>query len=231
MDARLFRLAIASALVASAAMAQAQDTGVVYAGAGGGQGYDLNAGVMVSLPGSTLGNGFGVRVGGGFGEYDYQSGNTNIDGRYLTAEGALVYQNSGDWGWANFGVGTRITDTDLDPADPGNKLAGTRWDAALSTDGALGNDWRLGWYGSLGVVDQTYQGQLRLGKLIDRQAESRIGLETAIQGDDSYTRGSLGLFASTRIADKAEARLSGGFSEQRGRSAKPYASINFSRTF
>lgn len=231
MNARSLQLVLLCATIAIPAGARAQDTGVVYAGAGGGQGYDLNAGVMVSLPGSTLGHGLGVRVGGGLGEYEYRTNNTDIDGRYLTAEGALVYQSSGDWGWANFGVGPRFTDTDLDPADPGNKLAGSRWDAALSTDGALGNDWRLGWYGSLGVFDQTYQAQLRLGKLVNSRSESRVGVESGIQGDESYTRGSLGLFASTRIADKAEARLSGGFSEQRGRSAKPYAAISFSRTF
>lgn len=214
------------------APAAAQDTGVVYAGGEAGEdsvgGY---GGAVIALPGASLGNGFAFRIGGSAGTYKYDSGGVEIDGDYKGAEAALVYGTSGTWGWANFGAGPRVTDTDLSPADPGNELAGTRWDLALQTDGALGDRWRLGWFGSLGVFDHTWNTQLRFGPLLDAARQTRIGVEAAGQGDDSYTRGSLGLFASTLLADKLEGRLSGGFTDQQGRDAEPYAAISLSHTF
>jgi len=209
----------------------AQDTGVVYAGGDVGEGAGGYGGAVISLPGAVLGNGLAIRAGGGGGTYKYDANGTEIEGDYLSAEAALVYQTSGQWGWANFGAGPRVTDTDLTPADPGNKLAGTRWDLALQTDGALGDHWRMTWFGSLGVFDQTWNTQVRFGPLLDAAHQTRAGIEATAQGDDSYTRGGLGLFVSTQLAPKTEGRLSGGFTEQAGRDAKPYAAISLSRTF
>ena len=77
---------------------------------------------------------------------------TKPDGRFASAETALVYQLSGDWGWANFSGGPRVTDVRLSPRDPSNDRRGTRLDLALQSDGAVQIDrsWRLGWLGSVG---------------------------------------------------------------------------------
>ncbi len=213
------------------ALAQAEDKSVVYAGGGIGEGRNVYAGAVVALPGATLGNGLAIRGGASAGNYDYDASGLKIEGDYVSGEVALVYQTSGDWGWGNFGAGPRVTDTRLEPTDPTNERAGTRWDLALQTDGAFGYRWRLGWFGSVGVIDKAYIAEARFGRLVAEGSQSRVGVEAGLAGDETYTRRSLGLFASTQIASKTEARLSGGLSDQRGLDARPYVALSLSRTF
>ncbi len=225
-------LAALVALVAlgSASSVAAQDSGVIYAGGSVGDGAGGYAGGMIALPGNSLGHGFGIRAGINGGTYRYQAAQ-RIKARYLGAELALVYQFSGEWGWANFAAGPRVVDTHLSPVDPGNKLRGTRLDAGIQTDGALGNQWRLGWFGSWGVRNESYLAQLRFTRLVDSSREVRIGLEGIYQGDPTYKRGSLGGHVAFRLSGPWEAQLSAGASEQAGRDAKPYVSVGFSRVF
>jgi hypothetical protein len=226
----LFSVIVAIVATAPGA-ALAQDRGVIYAGGGVGEGRNVYAGGVIALPGATLGNGLAIRGGGSAGSYRYVSAGNEVEGDYVSGEVALVYQTSGQWGWANFGAGPRVTDTNLNRPDPANERVGTRWDVALQADGALGYRWRLGWFGSIGVRDKAYISEARFGPLVDERSQTRMGLEAGVAGDETYTRGSLGLFASTQIADKTEIRLSGGASEQRGRKARPYAALALSRTF
>ncbi|WP_066557219.1 cellulose biosynthesis protein BcsS [Croceicoccus bisphenolivorans] len=217
---------------AAPAMAQdAPDDGVAYAGATVGDGYNAYAGAVVALPGASLGNGLAVRGSVSLGEYRYDSGGTRIKADYKSAELALVYQTSGSWGWANFSAGPRLTDTKTDPSDPGNRREGTRVDGALTTDGALGNNWRLGWFGSYGAGDEAYYTQLRFGPLLDAPSQTRIGVEGSLQGDETYDRHAVGLFASTAIARNMELRLSGGVGKTDGRDRDGYAAIAISRLF
>ena len=104
--------------------AAAQDSGVAYAGGGVGDGRNAYAGAVIALPGATLGNGVAIRAGGSAGSYDYETGATQIEGKYVSGEVALFYQTSGDWGWTNFGAGPRVTDPSLSPLDPANERAG-----------------------------------------------------------------------------------------------------------
>lgn len=217
-------------LFLSSSPAPAQDKGVVFAGGSAGNGAAGYAGAVVALPGDSLGSGLALRASAGGGNYRYQGGPGEIEADYLSGEVALVYQMSGDWGWANLSAGPRITDTRLSPQDPGNRIEGTRLDAAVQTDGAVGQLWRLGWFGSLGVNDRAYIGELRFGRLVS-QAGTRLGIEGGLQGDRSYTRGSAGAFVSTPLKPKWEARLSGGFTEEAGRSARGYVSVGSSHVF
>ncbi|AKM10677.1 cellulose biosynthesis protein BcsS [Croceicoccus naphthovorans] len=215
-----------------AAMAQeTPDDGVVYAGATVGDGYNAYAGAVVALPGASLGNGLAIRGGVSVGEYRYDSEGARIEAEYKAAELALVHQSSGAWGWANFSVGPRVTDTDTDPTDPGNKREGTRFDAAVTTDGAAGNNWRLGWFGSYALGDEAYYAQLRFGPLLDASSQTRVGVEGSLQGDETYDRHAYGLFASTAIARNMELRLSGGIGKTDGSDSDGYAAIAISRLF
>lgn len=225
---------ITAALVAALAMAgaaHAQDRGVVYTGGSVGDGANAYAGGLVALPGARLGEGLAVRASVSGGEYRYRSGGERIDARYIGAELALAMQASGDWGYATVSAGGRVTDTRLSPVDVGNRLRGTRFDVALQTDGALGNTWRLGWFGSLGVNDRTYITQLRFSRLVGSGAGTRVGVEGGLQGDRTYDRDSLGAFASTRLGGRWEGLVSGGATFQEGRDAKPYVTISASRVF
>lgn len=215
-----------------AAMGQdTPDEGVAYAGATVGDGYNAYAGAAVALPGASLGNGLAIRGGVSVGQYRYDSGGARIDADYKSAELALVHQSSGAWGWANFSAGPRVTDTDTDPTDPGNKREATRFDAAVTTDGAVGNNWRLGWFGSYAVGDEAYYTQLRFGPLLDAASQTRIGVEGSLQGDETYNRHAYGVFASTAIAQNMELRLSGGIGKTDDAGNDGYAAIAISRLF
>lgn len=225
---------LATAVLAAGLMpftASAQDRGVVYAGGSVGDGANGYAGGVIALPGNQLGDGLAVRGGVNGGEYRYTANGQRIEARYIGAELALVYQASGEWGYANLGGGLRVTDTRLSPLDPGNRLRGTRADLALQTDGAVGQTWRAGWFGSFGVNDRTYIAQLRVTGLVSEASGTRLGIEGGAQGDRSYDRQSLGAVASTRLGDKWEGVLSGGASFQEGRSARPYVTLGVSHVF
>jgi hypothetical protein len=135
----------AAFLIGTAASAEPY-TGVAFAGGAAGDGLSGYAGVVRALPGGQLGKGLALRLSASGGSYEYRAGGTGIDGRFASAEAALVYQRSGDWGWVNLSGGPGITDIRLSPRDPANDRKGTRADIALQSDGALQIDrsWRLG---------------------------------------------------------------------------------------
>lgn len=215
-----------------AAPAAAQDNGVFFAGGSIGEGDGLYAGALTALPGNRLGRGLALRGSVNAGRYSYDRAGTTIDGEYVGGELALVQQYSGAWGWANVSAGVRLADTSLTPADPANERSGTRFDIALGTDGARDfGPWRLGWFGSIGILDQTHQAQLRLSRTLGSGRPTRVGIEGGLVGDPSFSSRSVGAFVSTALGGRWTGDVAGGISDQDGRSAKPYASIGVSRTF
>jgi hypothetical protein len=187
---------------------------------------------MISLPGSSLGRGFGIRAGTNGGEYQYDADGTQIGAEYVGGEVALVYQISGSWGWANFSAGPRISYLDLTPNDPGNKLQGTKVDAGIQTDGAYNiNELRISWFGSYGIVNESYLAKLQLGYVVGERSGTRIGIEGGIQGDPVYTKGNLGVFISTSLMKDVEIQIATGATEQAGRSARAYVTIGLSKLF
>jgi hypothetical protein len=231
LKAHLWILFAAGLAAAGAAGAQPLK-GVAFAGGSVGEGVSAYAGAVTSLPGAALGKGLALRASVNGGRYRYVGGPGRVQAEYVGAEAALVYQTSGDWGWANFSAGPRFTDISLSPADPENKRQGTRVDAAVQTDGGYGmGDWRLGWIASLGILDEAYQGRLQLGRLVSAASQTRLGVEAGVQGDPYFTTVTVGAFAGTQLANNLEAQLSAGISEQAGRGAKPYVSLGFSKLF
>ena len=203
----------------------------MYSGGSIGDGANGYIGGVVALPGDRLGDGFAVRGGASGGTYRYESADATIRARYVGAEIAVVYQFSGEWGWANVSAGPRVTDTSLSPNDPNNRLRGTRFDGAVQTDGAIGQNWRASWFASLGVNNRTYITTVRVGPLVDGERDVRLGLEGGVQGDRTYTRRSAGAFASARLSGNLQGLVSGGVLDQAGRSVRPYATIGLSRVF
>lgn len=226
-------LALAAGLLAATAASAEPYKGVAFAGGFAGDGLSGYAGVVHALPGGQLGTGLAVRASASGGSYEYESNGVDIDGRFASAEAALVYQLSGSWGWANVSAGPRITDVSLSPDDPANDRKGTRLDLALQSDGAfqLGRSWRLDWIGSLGVRDGAYYSRADLGRTLGPGSQTRLGLEAGLQGDPSYRAASLGLFAATSLGSGLEGRISAGASDQEGRSTRPYATVGLSLLF
>jgi hypothetical protein len=221
-----------SGLIAGSAAGAQSLKGVAFAGGSVGDGVSAYAGAVTALPGASLGKGLAIRGSVNGGRYRYSGGPGRIRAGYAGAEAALVYQTSGDWGWANVSAGPRVTDISLSPADPENERQGTRFDAALQTDGGYGmKNWRLGWFGSVGVIDGAYQGRLQLGRLVSAASQTRFGLEAGVQGDPYFTTISAGAFVSTRLKGDLEGQLSAGVTEQAGRGPRPYLSLGLSQLF
>lgn len=229
--------AVAAAALACAPGAHAEDSsagdlnGVWFAGGSVDDSQAAYAGAVVALPGARLGKGLAIRGTANAGSYDYESGGQTINGDYVGGEIALVYQTSGPWGWANFSLGPRLTDTRLKPDDPGNKRRGTRLDAGMQADGAFdGARWRLSWLGSYAPVDEVFETHVQLGRKL-AGGKYRIGIEGGVLGDPSFTKGSAGAFVALPFAGKAELQLASGLSFQQGRSARAYGAIGLSSVF
>lgn len=223
-------LALAALFTSVPAVAEPH-RGVVYTGGTISEGVSGYAGAVASLPGAELGNGAMIKAGVASGRYVYNASGTKIVGKYISADVALGYQFSSQWGWANVSAGPHHSETALSPEDPANERRGSRWDLNVQSDGALdGRAWRLGWYGSYGAIDETYQARLQLGRRTGA-GDLRIGVEAGVQGDPSYTRRFAGAFASTLIGENLDLLVAAGASDQAGRSARPYGSIAISKLF
>jgi len=217
-----------------AAPAPAQDyRGVGFVGGTVGDGASGYAGAVVALPGARLGRGLALRGTVNGGRYRYQTGGQRIEADYAGAEVALVYQTSGQWGYANFGAGPRVTDTSLSPNDPLNDRRGTRWDAGVTSDGTVNaaQNWRLNWYGSVGLIDGPYQARLGVARVIASERQTRLGVEGAVNGDPRYTTVSGGAFLASRIGRNLEGIVTAGVLKPDGRDARPFASVGFSVLF
>ena len=224
------RTPIVAVLLLAGASAHAQDRGVWFAGGTLSNDESAYAGVVVALPGAALGRGLAARVSGSAGRYSYRTGGRTIDGEFAGGEIALVQQFSGAWGYANLGAGPRYTDTRLDPDDPDNDRRGGDWDAGVTTDGGLGaRRWRLGWFGSYGILLEEYQARLDVTHALGERF--RLGLEAGIQGDPTYTRGLFGAVGIARLGGGFELRVAGGATEQEGRSARAYGSVGLAQVF
>lgn len=229
MQIKVLAAAAAALLVTGTASAQTYN-GVSFAGGAAGDGVSGYAGVVYALPGAQLGRGLAGRGSANAGTYDYNANGQRIEGKFIGGEIALVYQLSGAWGWANFSAGPRITNTSLSPDDPANDREGTRVDLGVQTDGGywIDRSWRLDWIGSVGVRDGAYFGRAGLGRLVDRERGTRLGLEAGVQGDPRYQSTSAGVFAATKLSRDLEVRLSAGATDQEDRKAKAYATVGLS---
>jgi len=226
-------LAAAAALLCGSVASAEPYSGVAFAGAAASDGVSGYAGVVNALPGGRIGKGLALRLSASGGTYRYESNGIEIHGRFATGEGALVYQLSGNWGWANFSGGPRLTDVRLSPQDLANDRRGTRLDLAIQSDGALqmSQSWRLGWLGALGVRDGTYFSRADLGTLVEPRSQTRAGFEAGLQGDPTYHAVNLGLFAATHLGRTLEGRVSAGASDQDHRKARPYGTVGISFLF
>jgi hypothetical protein len=219
-------------LTGSAAAAAEGPSGVLFAGGSAGDGISGYAGVVSALNGH-LGHGIAVRASANAGNYRYQAGNDPIEAHFYGGEVALVYQLSGEWGWANLSAGPRVTHTELSPDDRSNERRGTRFDVGLQSDGAywLDRRWRFDWLGSLGVTDRSYYSRVAITRLVNEARGTRIGLEAGVQGDRRYTARRAGVFAATRIGPALEGQAAFGAVDQELRPTHAYGSVGFSLLF
>lgn len=217
------------AIAGQPAMAAVDLKGVWYAGGNASNSPSVNAGVVHSLPESSLGRGLAIRAGVGVGSYEYEVGGRKIDARYAALSTGLVYQTSGSWGWANFSAGPSLIRTQLSRLDRDNKSRGTRLDATTQIDGGLqGESYDVRWIGSVALRDQNYYGRLQPGLRLN--AKITAGVDLGVQGGKTYRQQSYGVFARKKVG-KIDVAVNFGYSQQSAVKGRPFAGLSLSRVF
>jgi hypothetical protein len=225
----LLMLGLSAACLSAAGASQAQEHGVVFAGASYGPDPSGYAGAVLALPGAPVGQGFGARTVIYSSDYSYNGAPGHVKGQETGIDFGPVYQFSGDWGYLNLAAGARFHDTHLSPDDPTNLSRGAKWDGFLSADGAKTfGPWRLAALGSYGVDLREYNTRVELTRLVTGQV--RLGAEAAAVGDPSYQREYYGAVLSFIPVLNWELRLSGGAETQQSQSGG-YGTASFSYVF
>ncbi len=222
-------VALLSGLIPVAA--QAREQGVVYAGGLVSDDHSASVGATIAAPGGRLGQGWAFRVSVNGGDYSYDSGPLNIDADYRGADVAVVYQWSGDWGYGNLALGGRYADTDLSPADPGNRRGGSNWDVALTVDGQRRfGPWAVTGYASYGFDLEEYYVRADLTRKVSPSVA--LGVEIGAEGDSGdYSRQVLGAVARFESPNRPWAvKLAAGVRDGDDDNSA-YGAITVSRTF
>ncbi len=212
--------------------AAAQSDMTVFAGGKLDVADSAYAGATVGLPGSVDGKGWAVRGAVYTGGYDYQSGPTTIDADFTGGQAELIYRYGSGPTWGSVGVGYRYVDTDLSPADPGNRRDGGEGEVMVSLDGGhVAGPWRVDWYGSYGFQLDDYDALVSLTHTVGASGRLRAGLEVATDGDSNYSAYHVGPVLGVKISEEAEFQISAGLSDGDDRDSDGYVRVGFYRSF
>lgn len=228
----LAAVALACTGVAWAGTASAQSDVTVFAGGKLDVADSAYAGATIGLPGSVDSKGLALRGAVFTGTYDYRSGPAKIDADFTGAQTELVYRFGAGPTWGSVGVGYRYVDTDLSPADPGNRRDGGQGELIVSTDGGhVSGPWRFDWYGSYGFRLDDYDGLVSLTHEAGTSGRLRVGMEVAAEGDTNYNAYHVGPMAGFKLDDRSEVQVSVGFSDGDNRDSQAYLRLGFYRSF
>lgn len=212
--------------------AAAQSDVTVFAGGKLDVADSAYAGAAVGLPGSIDGKGWAVRGSIYTGGYEYESGSTTIDADFTGGQAELVYRYGSGPTWGSVGVGYRYVDTDLSPADPGNRREGGQGEMIVSLDGGhVAGPWRVDWYGSYGFRLDDYDALVSLTHTVGSSGRIRAGLEVAADGDSNYSAYHIGPVVGFKMGEQAEFQISAGLSDGDDRSSDGYVRVGFYRSF
>ncbi len=241
MTAHLRRLALKTSFAAAlfvlgaagwTGSAAAQSDVTVFAGGKLDVADSAYAGATVGLPGAVDGKGWAVRGAVYTGSYDYQSGPTTIDADFTGGQAEVIYRYGSGPTWGNVGVGYRYVDTDLSPADPGNRRDGGEGEVMVSLDGGhVAGPWRVDWYGSYGFQLDDYDALASLTHTVGSSGRFRAGLEVAADGDSNYSAYHVGPVLGVKVGEEAEFQISAGLSDGDDRGSDGYVRVGFYRSF
>ncbi len=221
---------VGAACWTSAAVAQSDVT--IFAGGKIDVADSAYAGATFGLPGSVDNRGWAVRGAVFTGGYEYNSGPTTIDADFTGAQAELVYRYGSGPTWGSLGLGYRYVDTDLSPADPGNRRDGGEGEVMVSLDGGhVAGPWRVDWYGSYGFTLDDYDALVSLTHTVGSSGRMRLGLEVAADGDSNYSAYHVGPVLGVKVGDQAEFQISAGLSDGDDRDSDGYVRVGFYRSF
>lgn len=224
--------ALVCAGVAWVGPASAQSDVTVFAGGQLDVADSAYAGATIGLPGSVDSKGFAVRASIYTGSYDYNSGPNEIAADFTGAQAELIYRFGNGPTWGSVGIGYRYVDTDLSPADPGNRRDGGQGGVIVSLDGGhVSGPWRVDWYGSYGFELDDYNALASLTHQVGSSGRVRLGMEVAAEGDTNYNAYHIGPVAGFKLNDKSEIQVSVGLSDGDQRSSQAYVRLGFYRSF
>lgn len=224
--------AFACSAAAWAGPASAQSDVTVFAGGKLDVADSAYAGATIGLPGSTDSRGLALRGSVFTGSYDYRSGPAEIDADFTGAQAELVYRFGNGPTWGSVGVGYRYVDTDLSPADAGNRRDGGQGELIVSTDGGhVSGPWRVDWYGSYGFQLDDYDALVSLTHQAGSSGRVRVGMEIAAEGDSNYNAYHVGPMVGFKLDERSEIQVSAGLSDGDSRDSQAYVRLGFYRSF
>ncbi|GAA0769111.1 cellulose biosynthesis protein BcsS [Brevundimonas olei] len=230
--AALTAAAFACAAVAWVDPASAQSDVTIFAGGQLDVADSAYAGATIGLPGSVDSRGFAVRGSVYTGSYDYNSDPNEIDADFTGAQAELIYRFGSGPTWGSVGVGYRYVDTDLSPADPGNRRDGGQGGVIVSLDGGhVSGPWRVDWYGAYGFELDDYNALVSLTHQVGSSGRVRLGMEVAAEGDTNYNAYHVGPVAGFKLNDRSEIQVSVGLSDGDERDSQAYLRVGFYRSF
>ncbi len=229
---RALAIGVAFWAILASPSVHAQDLeGVWFFGGSVGDSGNGYGGVVYALPGARLGDGLAMRAVMTGGRYRYNADEATIRGQYVGGEIAVVMQSSGEWGWANFSLGPRLTDSSLSPDDLSNDRRGTRFDLGLQSDGMLKfGTLRTRWYGAFGPFDETYNGRMQVGRVLSN-ARYEVGVDGRMLGDPSFAQEALGGYVIAPVTDSISVELGSGIVWNDADENNAYTSVSFSSVF
>jgi hypothetical protein len=185
---RAFLTAAAMSLLSLPALAAAGDNLLFTGGEVSGHHNNYGqVGMIVPLPGSTLGNGWATRgVVDGL-TYKYDESGANIDADAIGGQLTVGYQSSGEPGWWALYSGPSYRYTDLSPKDPANRARGSdfSWIVLAEGERKLTQDFKVNLSGNYLISgNDAFWTRARL--LYRVSGEMFFGPEGVWQGDNQY---------------------------------------------
>lgn len=232
MTTHRYGLALGLMILAVAGQASAQSNVTVFAGGKLDVADSAYAGAAVGLPGSSENHGLALRGAVFAGSYDYDAVGTPVEADFTGGQVELAWRFSSGDTWGSVGVGYRYTDTDLSPADPGNRRDGGQGQAVVSVDGGhVSGAWRVDWYGSYGTRLDDYDVQASVTHAVGTSSRMRLGLEVGAEGDSNYSAYRVGPVLGVKLDDRSEIQIAAGYSDGDERDSQGYVRIGFFRSF
>ena len=192
-----------------------------------GKDWSVYTGTSYALTGQLDQDGLRLRIVGGYGHYDYVSGNTRFKGQHAFSDALLGYRlHFRDVIVKGF-AGIATAGHRVSPFDPDNAATGYSYGAVGALESWINISDRtwLSVAGKYTTVFDAYAADLRLGYRWWRQTSA--GLESGVNGDTDYLGGRAALFIQ-HTWGYGDARLSLGAAADRDMNVVPYAALNLS---
>lgn len=149
-----------------------------------------------------------------YGKYEYDSGPTEIDGRFWSGDLLIGWSNVVANGAATLSVGANYQDHRLSPFDPSNSVVGSEWGFKVQGDFWVtpSPNWLVVGLASYSTAFDTYYANFRVGYDWKNGSGVYFGPELAALGNERTDQVRAGLHVTgIKLGSAAKLNVSGGW--------------------